>query len=220
MVRATVRRRKRSEASLESAVAAFGRHGYYGTSMRQIADTITLTKGSLYYYFGSKADILFAAHDRALDRMLEVLERVLAAGGDPKSQLHEIVVEHTRAMVDGFHGTALGLELDALPPEPRRRLVAKRDRYERGVRALVAKESRRGAESTVATRAFLGALNWTAHWYRPDGPYSPQRIAELVADYAVAGLIHASTRAHHPDRQRRADRGRVRSLQDAPRGAA
>ena len=42
----------------------------------------------------------------------------------------------------------------------------------------------------MATRAFLGALNWTAQWFRPEGPQPPQRIAELVADYAVAGLVN------------------------------
>jgi AcrR family transcriptional regulator len=185
---------------LESAVAAFGRHGYYGTSMRQIADTITLTKGSLYYYFGSKADILFAAHDRALDRMLEVLERVLAAGGDPKSQLHEIVVEHTRAMVDGFHGTALGLELDALPPERRRRLVAKRDRYERGLRAIVERGVREGSfrplDARLAGFALLGAINWTARWYRPEGDVAPEKVGELYAELFLDGLCVRAREPH------------------------
>jgi TetR/AcrR family transcriptional regulator, cholesterol catabolism regulator len=55
-----------------------------------------------------------------------------------------------------------------------------------GVRARVL----RAADATIATRAFLGALNWTAHWFRPDGPQPPQQVAELVADYAVAGLTN------------------------------
>src|SRR5206468_9975652 len=110
-------------------------------------------------------------------------------------------------------GSAAHLEVDALPARLRAPIVAKRDRYERGVRALVAagmrtRELRRG-DATIATRAFLAALNWTASWFRPDGAYSAAQIAELVADYAVAGLtgglIGASSeaRAHHADRERR-----------------
>src|SRR5262249_3973955 len=110
-------------------------------------------------------------------------------------------------------------------------IVAKRDRYERGVRELIADGVRRGAlgaaDAGIATRAFLGALNWTAQWFRPDGPDTPQRVADVVAAFAVAGLApdshhadDAPQRLHPPDRQRRADRGRVRPVQDAARGPA
>jgi TetR/AcrR family transcriptional regulator, cholesterol catabolism regulator len=72
--------------------------------------------------------------------------------------------------------------------------VAKRDRYERGVRALIAGGVRAGTlrakDTTIATRAFLGALNWTAHWYRPEGAQTGLQVAERVADYAVAGLLN------------------------------
>ena len=84
--------------------------------------------------------------------------------------------------------------MDALPAKLRARIVAKRDRYERGVGALVANGIRRGelhaADPLVSTRAFLGALNWTAHWFRPDGPHPPEWVATLVADYAVGGLLN------------------------------
>src|SRR6202030_1513968 len=128
-----------------------------------------------------------------------------------------------------LEGSAAHLELAALPPRLRGLIVAKRDRYERGVRALVANGVRRGAlraaDSTVATRAFLGALNWTAHWFRPEGPHDPQHVARLVADYAVAGLTAPAARRATPrpdrvDRQRRAGPGRVRAVQDAARGSA
>jgi AcrR family transcriptional regulator len=187
-----LRRRKQSDAILASAVAAFREHGYHGTSMRQIADALLRTKGSLYYYFGSKADILFAAHDRALDSMLAVLARVEATAGDPRTQLRELIVEHTRAMVDGFQGTALALELDALSPERRRRLVAKRDRYERGLRAIVERGVRRGLFRAVDARlagfALLGSINWTARWYRRPGNVPPEELGSVYADLFLRGL--------------------------------
>ena len=190
-----LRRRKKSDAILASAVAAFGEHGYHGTSMRQIADALERTKGSLYYYFGSKADILFAAHDRALDGMLAVLARVEASAGDPRTQLRELIVEHTRAMVDGFQGTALALELDALSPERRRRLVSKRDRYERGLRAIVERGVRQGlfraVDARLACFALLGSINWTARWYTRQGDVPPAELGSLYADLFLRGLCDA-----------------------------
>ena len=83
------------------------------------------------------------------------------------------------------------------------RIVAKRDTYERGVRALISAGVRAGTlrarDAVVATRAFLGALNWTAQWFRPEGPQSVQQVADCVADYAVAGLLNPNPkpRNHH-----------------------
>ncbi len=97
-----------------------------------------------------------------------------------------------RCLLDDVEGSAAHLEVDALPSARRAIVVAKRDRYERGVRALVVDGIRRGTlravDATVATRAFLGALNWTAHWYRPNGQLDSRIVADRVADYAVSGL--------------------------------
>src|SRR5580765_2931799 len=109
-----LRRKHRVEAILESAIAAFRRHGYHGTTMEQIADQLLMTKGSLYYYFKDKEEILFAVHDRALDRILDELEAVHRKGGCPCEQLEGLLSAHIRIMVEGFHGTALALEFAAL----------------------------------------------------------------------------------------------------------
>ena len=77
-------------------------------------------------------------------------------------------------------------------------IVKKRDAYEHGVRALVTSGMRRGelrrGDATIVTRAFLGALNWTAHWFRPEGSQSATRDCAVVADYAVSGLTGAGSR--------------------------
>ena len=44
--------------------------------MGEISRALRMTKGSLYYYFKNKEEILFFCHDYSLDILLEVLERV------------------------------------------------------------------------------------------------------------------------------------------------
>ena len=46
----------------------------------------------------------------------------------------------------------------------------------------------------------LGALNWTAVWFRPDGErHRGRRVAETIADYLVRGLRAAAAAAEQED---------------------
>ncbi|HEY6211401.1 MAG TPA: TetR/AcrR family transcriptional regulator [Vicinamibacterales bacterium] len=178
---------------LRAAAQVFRARGYSAAGMRDIAVAADLSPGNLYHYFRGKDEILFFCQNRALDRLLDALAQARNGRGALPDRLRTLASAHVLCLLDDVEGSAAHLEVDALPSPHRAAVVAKRDRYERGVRALIADGIRRGRlralDATVATRAFLGALNWTAHWYRPDGDLASHAVAERVADYAVSGLL-------------------------------
>jgi len=231
VVRFSNGRSKRADARrveiLQAAARVFLSRGFAAAGMREIAVAAGLSPANLYHYFRGKDELLYFCQDRTLDRLLASLAAARRAYGPLPARLHALAEAHVLALVHEVEGSAAHFEVDALAPRLRAPIVKKRDRYEQGVRALVAAgikaRALRAADAVVATRAFLGALNWTAHWFRADGPHSAGDVAALVADYAVAGLNpqrYERTHAHNPDRQRRAGERRVRLVQDAPRGAA
>jgi len=60
-VRATTDARSRSDTRAriqQVAVELFTEHGYEGTSLREIAERLGVTKAALYYHFRSKEDII------------------------------------------------------------------------------------------------------------------------------------------------------------------
>jgi len=183
--------RRRAEI-LRSASAAFARGGFHGTSVEQIATALGMTKGSLYYYFRSKQEILFFCHDYSLDILLELLARVEGSGAPADVRLRELVEGFVQMIVDELQGTPLTQDVQALSPALLRRVVAKRDRFDRGLRAIVRQGMDEGVfapgDPKLLGFAVLGSVNWITRWYSPKGPAHAAEIARAYADFVLDGL--------------------------------
>jgi hypothetical protein len=50
----------------------------------------------------------------------------------------------------------------------------------------------------MVTRAMLGAVNWSARWFRPEGPRPAAVVAAELADYLLRGLSPSAVPAAEP----------------------
>ena len=197
-MQAAERRQKKTElkreAILRSAAAAFRRKGYHGTSMEDISDALLMTKGSLYYYFKDKEEILFACHDFSLDRVLEKMREVIEAqkAANSADKLGALIQGLVDVMIDDLQGSALALDFTALRDELLEKIIIKRDQFERGMRVVISEGVKNGefrnVDPKLATFAILGAINWISKWYRPDGSFKAADIGRMYSDLFVKGL--------------------------------
>lgn len=178
---------------LKSAAAAFRRRGYHGASVDEIASALDMTKGNLYYYFHNKEEILFACHDYSLDKLLALMDQVRAEDSRPDDKLRKLILAFIHMMLDELQGTALTLDLQALSPVLLKRIIAKRDRFDHGLRAIIQQGIDsglfRGGDAKMIGFAIMGAVNWITKWFDPEGPMSSEEIGQRFADYLVAGLF-------------------------------
>jgi hypothetical protein len=119
-------------------------------------------------------------------------------------------------VLDEVEGSAAHLLTTALPPRQQRFLIIKRNKYEEGVRNLIAAGTRSGefasCDPALAVRAILGGLNWSVQWFNPEGPLTAAEIAERFADYLIRGLLAVPDALRQPSFDRgphRAVRGLV-----------
>jgi AcrR family transcriptional regulator len=186
------RRDARRDEILRAAAKIFRERGFEAAGMRDIALAADLSPANLYHYFKGKDEILFYCQDRALDRMLAGVSASRRASPKAEVRLHAVAETHVLTMLDEVEGATAHLQVDALTPALRAQIVRKRDRYERAVRRLIAEGARAGTliapDAALAARTMLGALNWTATWYRPDGEQTPEQIASEMARLLVRGL--------------------------------
>lgn len=185
------RDRRRLEI-LRSAGETFRRRGFERAGMREIGEAVGMAPGNLYYYFRNKQEILYFCQDYALDRMIASAREILKSREPADARLRRLLEGQVRCMLEELRGTPAHAEFEALPSDLLKRVVAKRDRYEKILRGLIERGIRtrafRPCDAGLVAKAMLGALNWTVKWWRPDGGRSVEEIAREFADYLVRGL--------------------------------
>ena len=195
---------------LRAAGREFRTHGFAATGMREIAAAADLSPANLYNYFRGKDEILFFCQDNALDRLIANLDRTRRTRSSPTEKLRAVIVFHLHCVLDEVEGSAAHLLTNSISAPLQKRLLAKRDRYEQGVRQVIATGTRSGefvdADPALAARLILGALNSTLLWFNPQGPLTTEDLAEHFATYLIQGLCKGRASAQRTRSGRSLDR--------------
>jgi len=160
----------------------FREKGFDGTSIRDISAAAGMHSGSPFYHFASKQDMLLAVMEEGLAEGLRRTEAVLALRLPPREKFRRLVRSHLGTIHDAGNDFIPVLLYDwrSLTPANRRRVIALRDRYdalwERMLDELARARLIEG-DPQVARLFVLGAINWTAKWYRPGGRLSVDALA-------------------------------------------
>jgi len=199
---------RRGQLIRESA-RLFREKGYEATSVRDIAAATGLQSGSWVYHFKTKQDILAAVMEEGLQR---ALERIEAIGRDQLPPR-----EHFRALLRAHLDTILAPGQDFIPvllyewrsleAKSRPRVVALQRRYEAVWEKVIAQLRRSGdwVQPTRVDRLLMfGALNWMAHWYRPDGPFDVAELADEAERFFLRSPRARARPAARPRVARRA----------------
>ncbi len=176
----------RREALLRVCARLFREKGFDGTTIRDISAAAGMHSGSPFYHFRSKQEMLVAVMEQGLAEGLRRSEAVLAAPLAPEDKFRRLI----RAQLD----TILGEDADFIPvllydwrsltPASRRRVLAIKDRYDALWQRMIDELARAGridGDAHLARLFVLGALNWSATWYRARGRASLDQIADEAA---------------------------------------
>ncbi len=198
MVQAAARKRE----ILRAAAEVFRRQGLHATGMRDIAAAAGMAVGNLYYYFADKQALLVFCQEDALAGLLDLAARVRGEALPADQRLWLLVVGHMLRLHEATPGAIAHLDVDGLAPAARTAVLAQRDAYEETFRAVVRQGigdgTFRRVDPKLAALTILGALNWTAQWYRPGGGKTAQELGEEMADLLVRGLLADGKRLRRP----------------------
>lgn len=181
---------------VQAATRIFSRRGYHGTSMQHIADELGMRKASLYHHVKAKEDLLFAIHERLIDRLIDQTVEVVSSSRSPEDKLRHIILVNTRIVVEDVDALAVFLkERDVLDGERWASLVSKRDLYEHLVVGVLRDGIRTGAfidmDPNLMAKVVLAMPGWLSMWYRPGGPLGADELADVFSSVAIHGVLRS-----------------------------
>jgi len=193
---------KRREELLARAAKAFRDKGFEASTTQDIADSLGILRGSLYYYIESKDDLLFEIVEDFHRRTLRIWELARQTDGDTLVRLRAFITAYVVHVIDNpVEAAVFFRDFRSLSPARQRRLVKERDEYWNELRELVIQGQREevicpDVDITVIQHGILGMVNFLS-LYAPTAKIGVEDLAAQYTDFILAGLC-CTPATHRP----------------------
>ena len=169
--------------------------GFDATSMGDIAETVDLTKGGLYYYIKGKKALLYAIMNFVLNLLEEDIIAIAREEEDQDVRLASLLSGYVRLVIDEPSAMNIlvneeeGLDA-AYRPKIMERKKAFADFLRDSIVAVLRKQDRVSAlDPTVAAHSVLGMVHGVVLWYKTECDLGPDELVDQVTQLALRGLI-------------------------------
>lgn len=182
------------DAIMDAAMHLFGKQGYSGTSMRDIASAVGVLPGSLYAHIASKEALLVEIVDDGIHRFLAAVRPHVESDVTPAEKLRAMVIAHLAVVADNPERSLVVFHQWRFLGEGNiQAAIGKRRDYEQAFIGVIDDGIKSGAfranlNRRIAVLTILGALNWTPEWLSPDGTLSPEEVGGVIADTLLMGV--------------------------------
>jgi AcrR family transcriptional regulator len=180
------------EAVIRAAARAFNERGFHHASLDDIAAGLGVTKPTVYYYVANKEQLLFECFLAGLSPIREALRDADRRGGTARERLGAVIRGYAAAIASEYGWCMVRAHDQDLGPGMRHQINALKSEIDQGIRRLIRAGIDDGSISPCDPKltafAMAGALNWIAHWYRPDQQMTANEVADAFVAFFERGL--------------------------------
>ena len=179
------------------ALEAFAARGFEATTTVEIADTLQMTGPSLYHYFSTKEELLYACMDFILEQLHTDLSAAAASRGTAQERMIRVVRAQLKVELgSGGAASLVNAHLygpsyltQVLLPERSEALRERQRALVKVFRDLISEGEASGefvvADTRIAAFNVLAVVQYSSVWYRPR---KGLRLAELM-DLQVSAAL-------------------------------
>lgn len=180
---------------VEQSVLLFEKEGFSHTSIQDIVDELGVTKGTFYYYFSSKEQLLMEIQDDYITNLLRRQEQIIHSDQmTPKDKLIGVIrLLVTDITENGPSARVYFRELRHLADENIEKIKQKRAQFRLNLEDVIRKgkdigEFRKDLRVDMVTFGILGMTNWSYNWYQPAGEVPPEELITTYANVILTGI--------------------------------
>ncbi|WP_082234463.1 TetR/AcrR family transcriptional regulator [Halobacillus massiliensis] len=184
------------EKIMDISIHLFDKKGFTETSIQEIVETLGVTKGTFYYYFKNKQELLTDIHLHFIEFLLKNQQQILEdESKDSKEKLRAMIHMILTSIKDRKKSARIFFrEMRNLEPNYLDQNVKKRDQFRINMQALLEEGIRNGEfddslNPNMVTRGILGITNWSYYWFDPEGDVSEEQLADIYLNLILNGII-------------------------------
>ncbi|MDT5155217.1 MAG: TetR/AcrR family transcriptional regulator, cholesterol catabolism regulator [Mycobacterium sp.] len=187
----------RRDEIIKAAAHVFRERGVEAATLRDIAEATDTDRATLYYYVGSKEELLQEIVREALGQDIATAQAVKRSKASSKDKIAALI----ESMVNGYDANYphMHVYIEDLGRISRQHsewstdVIARTREYESIVHSILAKGQRDGTlrkdlPVDLCAMALFGMVNWMHRWYRPNLKWSPEEVAETFTEVFLSGL--------------------------------
>ncbi|WP_308259158.1 TetR/AcrR family transcriptional regulator [Pseudonocardia sp. H11422] len=179
-----------SAAVLDAAMTLFAQRGYHGTALSQVAETLGIRTPSLYNHMRSKQELLHRIVSDTTEGVLEDFRLAVEGVPDPVERLRRATrVYALRHATHRREALIVNRDTASLDEPARSEQQERRRRHEHALRGIITEGVATGAMSVdspaLASFAIREMCVSIARWFREDGPFTAEQVADQYSGFAL-----------------------------------
>lgn len=177
------------------AARLINERGFRATSMGDIAETVDLTKGGLYYYIKGKSALLYAIMSYAMDRLENEVLVPAQNESEPAQRLACLLSNHLKLVLDEPDAmNILSSEEEGLTKEHQPKVQERKEAYTRFLRDSIravfeARGLKSHVDANIAAYSILGMMQWVVRWRESAPGFSREDLVAQITHLVLYGLI-------------------------------
>ncbi|GAB3043580.1 TetR/AcrR family transcriptional regulator [Virgibacillus ainsalahensis] len=179
----------------KQSILLFEKKGFSQTSIQDIVNELGVTKGTFYYYYSSKEQLLMEIHQDYISHLLDRQNRIINNDNlSPKEKITEIInLLITDIDKNGPSARVYFREVRHLVNENIESIKQKRTQFRLNVENVLQEGINQGQfkenlKVDMISFGILGVTNWSYNWFNPGGEVSPEELVEIYSDMILAGI--------------------------------
>ena len=186
-------RQAKRDAVLLAAVKIFNQQGFHSTSLDDVAQSLGISKPTIYHYLGNKEQVLLTCVEIGLQQLIEAAKDVEKQSISGFEKLRRFLFLYGCRNLDDFGRCVILTSDDALSKEGLAKFKALKRIVHEALLNIIqdaqADQSIRAEhDAKILAATLTGAINWSAKWYDPQGALSKEETVQKMVDILTYGF--------------------------------